>query len=222
MLKNIYKVIVTAGPTEESIDPVRFISNRSSGKQGYAIAEELFLLGFEVYLVSGKVDSVIRNSVSDGINVIDVVGSNDMLRVCQDFLPFDVFISNAAVCDWSPCFSSSKIKKKDNQEFIELKLNKNTDILSYISNHKKLRPSLVVGFAAETENLIENAKSKLITKNCDYILANFISSEKSVFNSDYNKVTLVSKDDIEEWDLISKREVAKKLALLIKKKLNAN
>lgn len=213
------KVIITAGATEEALDPVRFITNKSSGKQGYAIAEVFFLSGFDVYLVSGSVDSSIKNSIPKGIKILFVKTANEMLKACEDLLPANVFISTAAVCDWLPVFSTEKIKKIEGQEFIDLRFTKNTNVLCSIANHKKLRPNLVFGFAAETKDIIKNAKSKLIDKNCDYIIANDVSLGRDVFGNDNNEVFIIGKNFVENLDLMSKKEVAKRLFAIAKENL---
>ena len=183
------KALVTAGPTNEYIDPVRFISNKSSGKQGYEIAKSLHKRGFETTLISGPTNL----NISENINLIKVETAEDMFRAIQDHLPTDIAIFAAAVADYKvDKKQKDKIKKKEN--FI-INFEKNIDILNYISNHNSMRPKLVIGFAAETTNLDKNATDKLINKNCDWIIANDVSKKESGFDSDYNEVTIYYKNN---------------------------
>jgi phosphopantothenoylcysteine decarboxylase/phosphopantothenate--cysteine ligase len=199
------KAIVTSGPTKERIDPVRYITNDSSGKQGFAIASALQQKGIDVTLLSGSVNL----PTPDNVNLIKVESADDMLEATENSLPADIFISAAAVCDWKPLTENhQKLKKQSDEDYLDIRFSKTPDILKIISNHKN-RPKIVIGFAAETENLIENAKNKLLNKNCDYILANDVS--QNVFGSDSNQITLVSKTSIDEWNKMSKSEVSKKL-----------
>ena len=180
---------MTAGPTNEYIDPVRFISNKSSGKQGYEIAKSLHKRGFETTLISGPTNL----NISENINLIKVETAEDMFRAIQDHLPTDIAIFAAAVADYKvDKKQKDKIKKKEN--FI-INFEKNIDILNYISNHNSMRPKLVIGFAAETTNLDKNATDKLINKNCDWIIANDVSKKESGFDSDYNEVTIYYKNN---------------------------
>ena len=182
-LKKI-KAIVTAGPTNEYIDPVRFISNRSSGKQGYEIAKSLSNRGFDTTLISGPTSLDISNNV----NLIKVETAEEMFKATQENLPSDIAVFSAAVGDFRiDKKNKNKIKKK---EKLTINLEENIDILRYISNHNSMRPKLVIGFAAETENLDRNAKEKLIKKNCDWIIANDVSNKYSGFDSDFNEVTI--------------------------------
>ena len=182
-LKKI-KAIVTAGPTNEYIDPVRFISNRSSGKQGYEIAKSLSNRGFDTTLISGPTSLDISNNV----NLIKVETAEEMFKATQENLPSDIAVFSAAVGDFRiDKKNKNKIKKK---EKLTINLEENIDILRYISNHNSMRPKLVIGFAAETENLDRNAKEKLIKKNCDWIIANDVSNKDSGFDSDFNEVTI--------------------------------
>ena len=205
------KALVTAGPTYEPIDPVRFIGNRSSGKQGIAIANQLDDLGLHVTLVTGPT----HQQISNNINTIRVNTATEMLSACRDSLPVDVAVCAAAVCDWtimSP--SKNKIKKHANQK-PEIDLTLAPDILDNISNAGNQRPKLVVGFAAETNNLISNAKKKLVQKNCDWIIANNVLDNPDVFGGENNKINLISKSCIEEWPKKSKDEIAKLLSIKI-------
>ena len=189
--KNI-KALVTAGPTHEYIDPVRFISNKSSGKQGYEIAKSLKNNGFETTLISGptNLDPI------EGVNLIKVNSAEEMFNKSLECLPVDVAIFSAAVADYKvKNIEKEKIKKK---ESMELELEKNIDILKHISNHNSLRPKLVVGFAAETSELKKNSLKKLNEKNCDWIVANDVSNTEIGFNSDFNKVSIFYKNKNEE------------------------
>ena len=186
---NKLKAIVTAGPTNEHIDPVRFITNKSSGKQGYEIAKSLSKKGFDTTLISGPT----KLEINDGINLINVETAEEMFQATLKCLPSDVAIFSAAVSDYK-VKEKSKIKiKKQNK--LNLELEKNVDILNYVSNHNSLRPKLVIGFAAETNNLENHAKNKLNEKNCDWIVANDISNKKIGFDSDFNEVSIFYKND---------------------------
>ncbi len=183
-----YKALVTAGPTNEYIDPVRFITNKSSGKQGYALAKSLSKKGFDTTLISGPTNIEINND----IRVIKVETAHEMLVATQKNLPVDVAIFSAAVADFKINKKyEKKIKKK---ESLKLQLEKNIDILNYISNHNSMRPDLVIGFAAETNSVENNAEKKLNKKNCDWIISNDVSNKDIGFNSDYNEVVIHYKD----------------------------
>jgi len=196
-----FKALVTAGPTNEYIDPVRFITNKSSGKQGYALARSLAKNGFQTTLISGPTSL----EVDHNINLINVETADEMLRATQDNLPADVAIFTAAVADF-------KIKEKNNekikkQEHLHLEFKKNIDILNYVSKHNSLRPKLVIGFAAETNNIRENAKKKLIEKNCDWIIANDVSDKSIGFNSEFNEVSIFYKNEkINDEKLVIKKK----------------
>jgi len=182
------KALVTAGPTHEYIDPVRFITNKSSGKQGYEIAKSLSRRGFNTTLISGptKID------ISENINLIRVETAEEMFKATQQNLPTDIAIFSAAVADYKVNHQNKiKIKK---QEKMTLNLEENIDILNFVSNHNSKRPKLVIGFAAETNDLDKNALNKLKNKNCDWIIANDVSNKKIGFNSDYNEVTICYKN----------------------------
>ena len=202
------RVLITSGPTHEPIDPVRYIANRSSGKQGHAIATAAAALGADVTLVSGPVN------VTDprGVKVIKVESARDMLKAVETNLPADVAIFAAAVADWRVTNAGEqKIKKKPGAHTPELELTENPDILSTIAHLKKNRPPLVVGFAAETENVIANAKSKLARKGCDWIIANDVSPQTGIMGGDRNAVALVSAKGVENWPSQSKEDVARTL-----------
>ena len=187
-----FKALVTAGPTNEYIDPVRFITNKSSGKQGYEIAKSLSKKGFDTTLISGPTNL----KIEDDIKLIEVETADEMLLETQKNLPANVAVFSAAVADFKINKKYKyKIKKQDS---LNLNLEKNVDILSYVSNHNSMRPELVIGFAAETDNLENNAETKLNNKNCDWIIANDISNKKIGFNSDFNEVTIHYKDKNKE------------------------
>ena len=186
---NKLKAIVTAGPTNEYIDPIRFITNKSSGKQGYEIAKSLSKKGFDTTLISGPT----KLEINSDINLIKVETAEEMFQATLNSLPADVAVFSAAVGDYKvKKTSKEKIKKVDN---LNLELEKNVDILNYISNHNSLRPKLVIGFAAETNNLEKYANKKLNEKNCDWIIANDVSNKKIGFNSDFNEVSIFYKSN---------------------------
>ena len=188
-INNKLKAIVTAGPTNEYIDPVRFITNKSSGKQGYEIAKSLSKKGFDTTLISGPTNL----EINDDINLIKVETAEEMFQATLKSLPADVAIFSAAVGDFKVKKTSKvKIKKQDK---LNLELEKNVDILNYVSNHNSLRPKLVIGFAAETNNLENYAKKNLNEKNCDWIIANDVSNKKIGFNSDFNEVSIFYKNN---------------------------
>ena len=183
-----FKALVTAGPTNEYIDPIRFITNKSSGKQGFELAKSLSKKGFETTLISGPTNL----KVDKDINLIKVETADEMFKATQRSLPADVAIFSAAVADFKiKNKKNQKIKKKD---YVNLDLEKNIDILNYVSNHNSLRPKLVIGFAAETNDIEINAKKKLSEKNCDWIIANDVSNKSIGFNSDFNEVKIFYKD----------------------------
>jgi len=208
-------VLVTAGPTFEAIDPVRFIGNRSSGKQGIAIAKAFSELGANVTLVLGPSSQ----TVPEHIRVINIETAKDMLEAVKTIKNIDVAICAAAVSDWAIKNPSKNKIKKNNEKTPRINFALNPDILAYISNKKKDRPKLVIGFAAETNNLINNAKDKLKSKKCDWIIANNVLEEPGVFGGDNNNITLITKDNIESWDKCSKTKVAKKLASKVIKEI---
>ena len=201
------KVVITAGPTREPIDPVRFISNQSSGKQGYAIAEAAVALGAEVVLVSGP--TALR--IPPGAQMRPVETANEMLKVCEEELPCDIAIFTAAVADWRVASVAGQKLKKGAARPPAIQLAENPDILATIAQRKSARPVLCVGFAAETQDVIANAKSKLARKGCDLIVANDVSAGRGVFGGDRNEVHLVSAAGVESWPSLSKAEVATRL-----------
>ncbi|MDC3039530.1 bifunctional phosphopantothenoylcysteine decarboxylase/phosphopantothenate--cysteine ligase CoaBC [Candidatus Pelagibacter sp.] len=179
-----FKALVTAGPTNEYIDPVRYITNKSSGKQGYELAKSLSRKGFDTTLISGPTNL----EITKDINLIKVETADDMLVATQENLPVDVAIFSAAVADFKINKKyENKIKKQEN---LNLNFEKNIDILNYVSNHNSMRPELVIGFAAETDEIDKNAKEKLNKKNCDWIISNDVSKKDIGFNSDFNEVTI--------------------------------
>ena len=189
---NKLKALVTAGPTKEYIDPVRFITNKSSGKQGYELAKSLSRNGFQTTLISGPTNL----KINEEIKLIKVETAEQMFKETQKNLPVDVAIFSAAVADFKVVEKKNlKIKKKDE---LTIKLEKNVDILNYVSNHNSMRPKLVIGFAAETNNLENNAIEKLKNKNCDMIIANDVSKHNIGFDSDFNEVTIFYKDNKKE------------------------
>ena len=198
--KNKLKALVTAGPTKEYIDPVRYISNKSSGKQGYEIARSLAKRGIDTTLISGPTNL----DTPKNVNIIKVETANEMFKETQKKLPVDIAICAAAVSDFKIANPyNNKIKKKNK---MSLDFEKNIDILEYLSNHNSLRPKLVLGFAAETNNLLKNAQEKILTKHCDWIIANDISKAGTGFGSDFNEVLIVYKEKNKQNETISKRK----------------
>ena len=205
--------LVTAGPTREPIDPVRYLSNHSSGKQGYAISSALADLGAEVTLVSGPVS--IRPP--GNVTLVKVETALEMLAACEAALPSDIFVSVAAVADWRPASCGDKKIKKNGDAPAPLKLEENPDILKTLSTAKK-RPKLVVGFAAETNDIIEHATAKRLRKTCDWIVANDVSGDGpagNVMGGDHNKMILVTDNGADEWPRLSKQDSARRLAAKI-------
>jgi phosphopantothenoylcysteine decarboxylase/phosphopantothenate--cysteine ligase len=201
------RALVTSGPTQEPIDPVRFISNRSSGKQGHAIAAALARLGAETTLVSGPV----QEPDPPGTRVVRVTTAMEMMAACESALPVDVAICAAAVADWRVADQSSqKIKKGEGAPPL-LRMEENPDILATLSRHAR-RPRLVVGFAAETEKVVEHARAKRARKGCDWIIANDVSAATGTFGGGSNTVHLVTAGAVEDWPTLAKTEVAERLA----------
>lgn len=204
--------VLTSGPTIEPIDPVRYIANRSSGKQGHAIAASLAIKGAKVTLISGPSQQPAPNNVT----VISVETAQDMLNAAERSLPCDIFISAAAVSDWRVDHApENKIKKDSGKQPPALKLIENPDILASISKRTDNRPKLVVGFAAETENVLDNARSKKQRKGCDWIVANSVAADLNVFGSDENAVQLITETDTQTWARQSKQNIADKLTTAI-------
>ena len=210
-----FKALVTAGPTQEYIDPIRYISNKSSGKQGYEIAKSLNKNGFETTLVSGptNLDPI------QGVNLIKVNSAEEMFNATLKNLPVDVAIFSAAVADYKvKNKEKDKIKKKAS---MNINLEKNIDILSHISKHNSLRPKLVIGFAAETNNLNENSKLKLAEKNCDWIIANDVSDSSIGFESDFNEVSIFYKNmNDEKLQKMKKSLLAEEIVKRVVSQLN--
>lgn len=200
------KVVITAGPTREPIDPVRFISNHSSGKQGYAIARAAVELGAQTVLVSGPVSL----PIPPGVQMMPVETAQEMLGVCEGEMPADIAIFTAAVADWRVAAEAPEKLKKTASGPPSLVLAENPDILATIARGPR-RPRLVVGFAAETERVTEHAAQKLRKKGCDLIVANDVSRDSGVFGGDRNTVHLVSSTGVEDWPEMSKDEVAQRL-----------
>jgi len=207
------KALVTSGPTIEPIDPVRFISNKSSGKQGHAIAERLSKLGADTHLITGPVNI----PYPDNVRVTEVNTAEEMLNACKNSIPADIAIFAAAVSDWKPTKNfQNKIKKSFNDGDLNLSFSQNPDILRTISETNINRPKLIVGFTLETENLMESARKKMLDKSCDWMIANnHIQKNKSVFNSDMNEVSFLNDISDESWGLISKKNVAENLCIKI-------
>jgi len=211
------RVLITAGPTHEPIDPVRYIANRSSGKQGYALAQAAVALGAETILVSGPV----HVPIPPGAQMMPVETAAEMLKTVESELPVDIAIFAAAVADWRVADAADQKIKKGSGGLPDLKLAENPDILKTVAGAKTKRPKLVVGFAAETENVIANAKAKLARKGCDLIIANDVSAEKGVMGGDKNTVHLVSASGVESWPELSKQEVAQRLMAELARRLGA-
>ncbi|QFY62161.1 bifunctional phosphopantothenoylcysteine decarboxylase/phosphopantothenate--cysteine ligase CoaBC [Rhizobium grahamii] len=209
------KAVVTSGPTHEPIDPVRYIANRSSGRQGHAIASALAKLGAEVTLVSGPV------TIQDppGVTVIHVERAEEMRDAVLAALPADIAVMVAAVADWRVASASDqKIKKHPGESIPTLALTENPDILKTIGHHT-MRPKLVVGFAAETQDIDNNARTKLDRKGADFIVANDVSPATGIMGGVRNRVKIVGRDGIEQWPDLTKEDVAAKLAALIAERL---
>jgi phosphopantothenoylcysteine decarboxylase/phosphopantothenate--cysteine ligase len=206
-----FKALVTAGPTHEPLDPVRFLANRSSGKQGYAIASALALAGAQTTLVSGPVELTAPRHVK----LLKVETAREMLAACESALPVDVAVCVAAVADWRPeIAANNKIKKADEAAPPTVKLTPNPDILATLSKGSK-RPALVVGFAAETENVVAHAQTKRAKKGCDWIVANDVSPPTGIMGGNRNKVHLITGEGAESWPDLDKTEVGTRLAARI-------
>lgn len=212
------RALVTSGPTREAIDPVRYLSNHSSGKQGHAIAAALAALGAETTLVSGPV------ALPDppGVEVVRVESAEQMLAACRAALPVEVAVCAAAVADWRVAAVAGQKMKKRGDGPPRLELAENPDILATLAQPGDLRPRLVIGFAAETEQVVEQAAAKRLRKGCDWILANDVSSASGTFGGDSNRIHLIDGDGaVEDWPLSSKSEVAGRLARRIADTLGA-
>jgi phosphopantothenoylcysteine decarboxylase / phosphopantothenate---cysteine ligase len=211
------RMLVTSGPTQEAIDPVRYIANRSSGKQGHAIAAAAAAAGAEVVMVSGPV------GVPDpaGVKTVRVESARDMLSAVEQALPADVAVFAAAVADWRVARAGESKIKKDGGKPPQLSLVENPDILATVARRDAGRPRLVVGFAAETEQVVARAREKLARKGCDWIVANDVSPASGVMGGDENTVHLVTADGVESWPTQSKEEVAQRLVARIASALGA-
>jgi len=207
--------LVTAGPTHEYIDPIRYMTNRSSGKQGYEIAKCLQEFGIETTLITGPTNL----SSLEGIKTIKVKSGEEMFKRTLENLPSDIAIFSAAVSDWKvKNYSNTKIKKEND---INLEFERNIDILNHVSNHNSLRPKIVIGFSAETNNLLKNSKVKIEQKNCDWIIANNVSDDSIGFESDYNEVTIFYKDkSSEKFPKMKKSLLAKRLVEKVISQIN--
>lgn len=209
------RAVVTSGPTHEPIDPVRYIANRSSGRQGHAIAAALARVGAEVTLVSGPV------SIPDpaGVTVVRVETAREMMRAVEAALPADIAVMVAAVADWrTEADAAQKIKKRPGETAPALSLVENPDILKTVGHHAS-RPALVVGFAAETENVVDNAREKLDRKGADIIVANDVSTAGGVMGGTHNTVHVVRRNEVVDWPELGKDEVAERLAMLFAEEL---
>jgi phosphopantothenoylcysteine decarboxylase/phosphopantothenate--cysteine ligase len=211
------RAIVTSGPTFEAIDPVRFIGNRSSGKQGHAIAAALARHGAATLLVSGPTNE----PDPAGVEVKHIESAEQMLAACRAALPADIAVCAAAVADWRPAKLADQKIKKAASDPAPIALLRNPDILATLSAAGNQRPRLVVGFAAETEDLIANAKKKLAAKGCDFIVANDVSTGTGTFGGAENTVHLVGKDGVESWPRLTKQDVAERLVDTIVRRLAA-
>ena len=201
------RVVVTAGPTREAIDPVRYISNHSSGKQGYAIAHAFAQAGADTYLITGPTPL----ATPPGVRRVDINSAEELMTATQASLPADIAVLCAAVGDWRVAKpADEKLKKSADQDSLTLTLVKNPDILHTVGHHEN-RPDLVVGFAAETQDLVANANRKRERKNCDLILANDVSTGTDTFGGNNNRITLVDSDGAKAWPEMTKTQVAHKL-----------
>jgi phosphopantothenoylcysteine decarboxylase/phosphopantothenate--cysteine ligase len=214
------RVLITAGPTHEPIDPVRYIANRSSGKQGFAIAAAAQAAGADVTLISGPVEL----SDPDGVRVVRVESARDMLSRAEAALPADIAIFAAAVADWRVANEGGQKLKKTDKAMPPLTLIENPDILATISHLREQRPPLVIGFAAETEHLIDNAKAKLTRKGCDWIVANDVSPATGVMGGDRNTVHLLRRRgteiNVDSWPVMTKEQVAAELIAQVAKEFS--
>ena len=212
------RALVTSGPTREPIDPVRYLSNHSSGKQGHAIAAALAALGAETVLVSGPT----QEPTPEGVRLVAVETAEQMLAASEAALPVDIAVMAAAVSDWRVDAAAAQKLKKDGNGPPALRLVENPDILASIAGRSNDRPALVVGFAAETENIVANARLKLAKKGCDWILANDVAPGTGTFGGDRNTIHLVDQDGVEDWPAMTKHEVAQRLADRIATRLGAD
>ena len=217
--KRNLKALVTTGPTREYIDPVRYISNDSSGKQGYEISLALNKLGFQTTVVTGPTNL----TYSSGIKIKKIITADEMFNEVKKSLPVDVAVCVAAVTDFKPIKKSKNKLKKDQSNFRSISIKKNQDIVEYLGKNNKYRPKIVVGFSAETENLDKNSITKMRQKNCDLMVANDVSKKGIGFNSDYNKVLIIDNNgNVKSIKKNKKSFVANKIAEIILDKLLLN
>jgi len=214
--KKNWKAIVTTGPTREYIDPVRYISNESSGKQGYEVAIALNKLGFKTTLIAGPSNLTSQKD----LKIKKITSADEMLSEVKKLLPVDLAVCAAAVADFKPIEENKNKIKSENKKLKSINFVKNNDILEYISKNNKYRPRLVAGFSAETENLIKNSISKIKKKHCDFIFANDVSQKDIGFNSDYNKISIIDKKgNIKKIPKNKKSFIANKIAEILLDKL---
>ena len=214
-----FKALVTTGPTREYLDPVRYISNESSGKQGYEVALALQKLGIKTKLIAGPSNLI----DSKDLKIKKIISAKQMMSEVKKSLPVDVAICAAAVSDFKPINRSKNKIKKNNSNFDNIRLEKNPDILDYLSKNNKARPKIVVGFSAETEDVIRNSKVKIREKYCDLIIANDVSKKDSGFNSNYNKVSIIDKKGkVKSISRNKKSYIASTIARIILDKLLVN
>jgi len=215
-----FKALVTSGPTREYLDPVRYISNESSGKQGYEVALALNRLGIKTTLITGP---TIQNVNSKELNIKRITTANEMMNEVQKSLPVDIAVCAAAVSDFKPKNKSLNKLKKNISNNKTIQIEQNLDILNFLGKNNKSRPKVVVGFSAETENVIKNSKIKIKEKYCDLIVANDVSKKNQGFNSDYNKVSIIDKKgNVESIPRNKKSFIANKIAKIILDKLLVN
>lgn len=210
-------VLVTAGPTHEAIDPIRYIANHSSGKQGYAIAAAFARAGAEVTMISGPTSL----PAPIGVARVNVTTAEEMFKICKKFGRVDVAICTAAVADWRLEAPSDRKLKKGEEDRLQLSLTRNPDILASIAQPGPSRPRLVIGFAAETDDLQQNAAQKRLQKNCDWIIANGIDEKNAPFGKNDNKVLLLDENGAEAWPILPKEEIAERLVKRVMQTINA-
>ena len=217
--KKNFRALVTTGPTREYLDPVRYISNESSGKQGYEVALALKKLGVKTKLITGPSNLIF----SKDLKIKKIISAEEMMNEVKKSLPVDIAVCAAAVSDFKPVNKSKNKIKKKAFNINNIRLEKNPDILDYLSKNNKARPKIVVGFSAETENVIQNSKEKIKEKYCDLIIANDISRKDSGFNSEYNKVSIIDrKGKIKSISRNKKSYIANTIAKIILNKLLTN
>ena len=217
--KRKFKALVTTGPTREYLDPVRYISNESSGKQGYEVALALKKLGIKTKLIAGPSNLI----SSKDLKIKKIISAKEMMGEVKKSLPVDIAVCAAAVSDFKPINKSKNKIKKNTSDIDNIRLEKNPDILDYLSKNNKARPKIVVGFSAETENVIQNSKKKIKEKYCDLIIANDVSKKDSGFNSDYNRVSIIDKKGkIKSIPRNKKSFIASTIAKIILDKLLMN